>query len=300
MRITLGTVVLNRREEVVANLRKTCPYVDRAIVVDGGSEDGTQEWLQSDEAKSLGIECIVHKQVRLQYGDHTPMERNIYLSKMDTSPGNWALILDSDEFLEQKALENLRYLAIEAEKEDINTICFQAHDIWTYVDERVYDNVAQNYFHHSMFFKTHPGMHYRGHTHAGLIRPGMNYRNVNTSLQYIHKKHELTMWESSTFLWWTTDSPAKNSTNNPIWLDFHYMMQRHNFYDWHDLKKAMIVGEVPEEIKQWFIDHREDENPEAAAWFVHYFIHLHPEENINKMRSNKYNADWDYVLRNKK
>lgn len=50
----------------------------------------------------------------------------------------------------------------------------------------------------------------------------------------------------------------------------------------------------------WFIDHREDENPEAAAWFVHYFVHLHPEENTNRLRSNKYNADWDYVLRNTK
>ena len=66
MHIILGMVVLNRKDEVIANLRRTCPYVDRAIVVDGDSTDGTKEWLQSDEARSLGIKCIVYKKNKIQ------------------------------------------------------------------------------------------------------------------------------------------------------------------------------------------------------------------------------------------
>jgi len=295
MHIILGMVVLNRKDEVIANLRRTCPYVDRAIVVDGDSTDGTKEWLQSDEARSLGIECIVHKQVRLQYGDHTPLERNIYLSRMDTSPGNWCLVIDSDEFLEQRALENLRHLATEAEKEDINTICFQAHDVWTYVDGRVYDNVAQNYFHHSMFFKAHPGMRYRGHTHAGLVRPGMNYRNVNTSLQYIHRKTETAIIRNGTYTYWTSAKPAANDTSDPIWLEFHYMMNRYGYYDWHHFKDEMKKGGLPAEIKQWFIDHRNDVNGDAASYFIWYFIFNHPEENIDKLGSDRHNYSYNYI-----
>jgi hypothetical protein len=296
MKITLGMVVLNRKDEVIENLRRTCPYVDRTIIVDGGSEDGLQEWLFSDEARQLGVEPIVHKQVRMQYGNHTPTERNIYLNQMETGSGNWALVLDSDEFLEEEALKSLHSLAERAEKTGGNSICFQAHDIWTYADGRVYDNVAE-YWHHSMFFKCVPGMTYQGHTHAGVHRPGIPYRAIKSPLQYEHRKTELQMWKSSCYLWWTTSKTAQNVTTDPVWLAFHSMMKRHGYLDWHVFKKVMDKGTVADEIKQWFIDHRDDANPEAAAWFVHYFVNLHPEQNTNKLNSDTiYKVSWDYVL----
>ena len=288
-------VVLNRKDEVIENLRRTCPFVDRTIIVDGDSEDGLKEWLLGEEAKTLEIEPIIHKQVRLQYGDHTPTERNIYLNKMDTSPGNWVLVLDSDEFLELNALQDLHMLAEKADGAGCNSICFQAHDIWTYADGRVYDNIP-DYWHHSMFFKSHPGMHYQGHTHAGVHRPGLPYKAVRTSLNYEHRKTELEMWKSSCYLWWTTAEPAQNNTNDDTWLEFHRLMKRHGYKDWHVLKKVMDAGEVPHEIQSWFIDHRNDDNPEASAWFVHYFVSLYPEQNEEKLRSDRYNVDWDYVL----
>jgi len=292
MKVTLCMVVLNRLEEVQKNLRATCPYVDRTIIIDGGSTDGTLEWLDSEEARSLNIEFKEVKQVRLQYGNHTPTARNPYLEMCDTSPNNWVLVLDSDEFLEEQALQRLHDIAVHAEHRGINNIGFQAHDIWSYEDGQVYDNKA-NYWHHSMFFKASPGMHYNGATHAGIVRPQLINKWEANSYEYRHIKSERRMWCSSTYLYWTTARTAQNFTRDKVWLDFHEMMMKYDYLDWHVLNRDMISGTIPDELKEWFITHKDDDNPEARAWFVHYFIFTHPEQNMLSI-SNR-DKTWNYL-----
>jgi hypothetical protein len=71
-------------------------------------------------------------------------------------------------------------------------------------------------------------------------------------------------------------------------------MKRNGFEDWHLLNKEMNKGNLPKDIADWFIAHRNADNPEERAWFVHYFIFLHPEtENVDKISNRDHN--WDYV-----
>ncbi len=289
-KVTFCSVVLNRLEEIRALCRRVSPFVDRTCILDGGSEDGTIEWLSSQEAKDLKIEFKVSKQYRYAYGNHTPNERNQYL-QMAGNDG-WILVLDSDEFLEEEACKNLKTLVEKAEAQNIDGLMFQAHDLWSYEDGQVYDNKS-NYWHHSMLFKAYPGMKYQGHTHAGIVRPGAVNRWAKTQYEYLHVKTERMMWRNSTYLWWTTAKNADNVTDTPEWLQFHELMRRHGHIDWHEFRKVMEAGNLDPEIKKWFIENKDNDNPEMRAWFMHYFIFLHPNENIDKL-SNR-DREWDYL-----
>ena len=282
-------MTLNRLEELQTVIRKVSPWVDRTCVVDGGSTDGTIEWLDSDECQDLNVDYEVHKQVRLARGNHTPGERNHYL-KMAGNSG-WILVTDTDEFLEELACRNLRNLVIKAEENGCDGIAFNAHDIWTYETGEVYDSVS-NYY-NPTFFKVYRGIHYAGHTHSRIVRPGSPEKWMQTKLQYHHTKTERRMWHNSTYLWWTTAKIADNAIDVPEWQQFHELMGDYDYYDWHEFNKVMEAGQVPEEVCQWFIDHKEAESPEERAWFVWYFIFRHPELNTQKL-SNR-DKDWDYV-----
>ncbi len=290
-KITYCLVTLNRLEELQYACRRVCPYVDRTCIVDGDSSDGTLEWLQSDEAKALKIEYKVSKQYRFAIGNHTPTERNQYL-EMAGSDG-WILVTDTDEFLEEEACKNLQSLIARAEAQGVDGLAFRAHDLWSYEDGQIYDNLTDHYEYSKGLFKAVPNMKYVGHTHSGLQRPGAANRWAKTKYEYLHVKNERTIWRNSTYLWWTTAKIADNVINTPEWDSFHAVMRVHGHVDWHEFNKEMNKGNLPQAIKDWFIAHKEAENAEERAWFVWYFIFLHPEENINKL-SNK-DKQWDYV-----
>lgn len=290
-KITYCLVTLNRLEELQYACRRVCPAVDRTCIIDGGSEDGTLEWLASQEARDLKIEFKVSKQYRYALGEHTPRERNQYLEM--AGHDGWILVTDTDEFLEEEAVKNLRSMIERAEKQGVDGIAFRAHDLWSYEDGQIYDNVSDHYEYSKGLFKAVPNMRYQGHTHSGLLRPGALNRWAKAPYEYLHVKNERMMWRNSTYLWWTTAKTADNVTGTPEWNQFHDLMRRHGHVDWHELRKVMEKGGIAPEIKEWMIANKDNDNPEQRAWFVHYFIFLHPEENIDKV-SNK-DKTWDYV-----
>lgn len=299
MKIALTYVHLNRKDELIRNINHHWKYIDRIIVSDGESTDGSLEWLQSDAARAKNVEVVVKKQYRFPYGDHTPDARNPYLQRLVPGRDNWMLCLDTDEFLEEEACQKLRYFAERAEQAGYDEVRFQARDIWTYETGEQSDNLAE-YWKQDMFVKIVPGMTYRGHTHSGLFRPGAPGKWAKAQgdgqrfLHYRHEKTERNMWRNSTFLYWTTCGTAQNRTDSPDWLQLHGIMDGHGFKDWHDLDRAMVTGNLPSDITDWFIDHRNDENPEARAWFIWYFVYLHPEENVNHLGNS--DRDWNYVV----
>ncbi len=290
-KIAYAVVTLNRLSELQRAIRNVSSNVDCTFVSDGGSTDGTIEWLQSDECKKLNVQFQIEKQYRFQYGNHTPIARQPYLDMALKNNCDWIYVSDTDEYLEEHASRNIRGLVQYAESNGYDGIAFRAHDIWTYEDGQVYDNVS-NYWNATMF-RTAPGMHYGGHTHSGIVRPGARNKFWQAPYEYLHIKHERQMWKGSTFLYWTTAKNADNVTNDTEWLEFHELMKQFGYLDWHEFSKVMDAGTVPEPIVKWFIDHKDHDNPEVRAWFVHYLIFLHPT--LNKDQVSNKDKQWDYV-----
>jgi glycosyltransferase involved in cell wall biosynthesis len=298
VKITLCAVHLDRLHELEKWLPYHASYVDRIIISDGGSRDGSLEWLQGEAQEKYGVETIVKKQYRMPYGDHTPEARNPYL--LQAGVDGWILVLDTDEYIEEEALPKLHAIAEKAEELGYDEARFQARDVWTYETGEVDDNLAETYWKEHMFFKACQGMTYVGHTHSGVYRPGSTGSWVKTGFHYRHEKSEKQMWKNSSFLYWTTCQPASNRTDDPTWLQFHEMVEKYGYQDWHEFNRYMEAGNIAQEIKDWFLVHKDHENPEICSYFLYYFLWLHPEENINKVSSEKYDRyTWDYLARAK-
>jgi glycosyltransferase involved in cell wall biosynthesis len=286
MKITYCVLTLNRFHRLQKAVRHTAPFVDRTIVIDGLSTDGTVEWLQSDECKGLKVEHKCIKQQLYQYGNHNPDKRNPYL-EMAGDEG-WVLVMDDDEYLYADALLRLKDMAIEAEEQGCDGIKFKPHDIWYKEDGSVMRDIRHDDYWSPMFWKIYPGQHYEGHTHVGIVRPGAVDKWMKTDCYYYHIKTERRLWKNSTQNYWTTVGLATNNTDDDTWREFHELMDYNGFKDWHEFDDAMKIGHIPYGIKDWFIEHKDAESPEEASWFMYYFVLLHPEENVDNIKSERW------------
>jgi glycosyltransferase involved in cell wall biosynthesis len=272
-RVTFCMLNFNRLEETKTNVRRTAPHVDRTVIIDGGSTDGSIEWLNSQECKDLKVECYVHP-----WEDNPPTQRNKYL---DLVTDGWILMLDCDEYLELPALYKLRMIIREAISNGCNGVAFLAHDIQTDLSGGIYDNLSSYY--NRQLFQSCPGMKYVGHTHVALVRPALRDACMKTSYQYYHIKTLADSYFRGCRNYWTTSGPAANTTDDPNWQKFKSMVSSRGFKYFHQFADYMRKGNIDNELKQWFIDNREDNNPEVRVWFISYFMFLHPEENIDKL-----------------
>ena len=283
IKVTLCMASFNRLEESKINIRRSAPFVDRTIVIDGGSWDGSVEWFNSQECKDLNVECYVHP-----WKDNPPEQRNKYLELIKDG---WVLVLDCDELLEMPALYKLRYLAKDAENVGCDGVAFVAHDIQIEPEGGIYD--AKSNYYNRIFFKSSPMMKYIGHTHVALYRPDTRDKCMKTEYQYFHIKPWADVFFRACRNYWTTSAVANNSNDSPVWQNFKAMTTRAGFQYFYQFAEYMKKGNIDQAFKDWFISNREDENPEARSWFVSYFMFLHPEENTGKLenRDLKYDPD---------
>jgi glycosyltransferase involved in cell wall biosynthesis len=270
IKVTLCMVSFNRLDESIIWVRRHCKHVDRTIIIDGGSTDGSVEFFNSKECKELGVECYVHPWV-----DNPPEQRNRYL---DMVKEGWVLVLDCDELLSTPAIYRIRYVAKDADDRGCDGVSFLAHDIQTDLDGGVHSNLSN--YHNRMFFKACPGMKYVGHTHVALSRPGMRDRCMRTDFQYFHIKPWADQFIRACRNYWTTCAVANNRNDDPSWIHFKKISNDAGFTYFYQFLEYMRNGNIDIIFKEWFIAHKEDENPEARSWFVSYFLLLHPEENV--------------------
>jgi glycosyltransferase involved in cell wall biosynthesis len=274
IKVTYCLLTLNRLAELQKAIRHTALYVDRTIVIDGCSTDGSQEWLASDECRKLGVEYKFIPQHLYQYGNHNPDKRNPYIEIAGSN--GWILVMDTDEYLETAALQSLRPMAILAEEEGYDGIKFLPHDIWQMEDGTIHNKRYTDWW-APMFWKSYPGQHYEGHTHVRIVRPGAKDNWLKTNYHYKHIKDEKRLWRNSTQNYWTTVGLATNNIDDQTWLGFHELMKKYNYLDWHLFDKVMTAGTVPKEILEWFKVHKDATNPEERAWYEWYVKILHPE-----------------------
>ena len=273
IKVTLCMASFNRLDESKIWVRRHSPFVDRTIIIDGGSWDGSIEFFNSQECKDLNVECYVHPWV-----DDPPGQRNKYLDLID---GGWVLVLDCDELLEEPAVYKLRYLAKDAEDKGCDGVAFIAHDIQIEPEGGIYDSKS-NYYNRS-FFKATPKMRYMGHTHVALYRPDAKDRCMKTEYQYFHIKPWADVFFRACRNYWTTCGVADNRNDDKSWLEFKQLVKDSGFNYFYQFAEYMKKGNIDDKFKKWFIEHKDDENPEARSWFISYFMFLHPQENVDQI-----------------
>ena len=140
--ISLCMIVRDEAKHITGCLKSVRNIVDEMIVVDTGSADGTPEI-----AIGLGAKVYRHP-----WQDDFSLHRN---QSIGYTSGDWILILDADERLEEKSVQKIRK-SLRNSKE--NAIAFR---VISYTDEKGSHITANS----PRLFRNHSGFHYDGIVH---------------------------------------------------------------------------------------------------------------------------------------
>lgn len=274
MKLYMGMIVKNRFSELKRNLYHNSQFFDEVIVVSDSSTPEVNEWLTSEEAKSLRIKAILDFD-----GYQTIRLRQRYLDATDKS--GWLMRLDVDEFLSFDGGYNLRGIISEAERGGVNMISFKAVDIVHNINGSV--RVARPDFYCPNLFKLTPGIRYVGTHHEG-VDLGIPQVSARVELNYFHIRSEASVFLRGVRNAFATPFTAGGTGDVKAWEDFKSRLARHAITEFWQLEKRLREGTLPEEVVEWALLHRNAENSEYRSLFVVYFILLHPE--LNPMAGN--------------
>ena len=269
-KITYCIMTLNRLHEVIKCIEHVRPYVDRMIVVDGGSVDDTIVTLRNWE----GVELYVHP-----WKDNFSAQRNNYVMHALEEPKNdWMLVSDPDELFAEETCKNLRMLADTAG--EYNTLSFRSETVYT-KGPTISRYKSQKYW-KALMFRLIDGSYYTGNPHETFHIPGgMNEKRTN--YRYYHIKQEGVVWQRATRNVFIGGGGLNLGKSHPLWLDFRRLIKEKTGIDtWRDFNKYLVEGNIDPEIKEQLRKFRNEDGYDGAGeWremYKTYFELYHPEE----------------------
>jgi glycosyltransferase involved in cell wall biosynthesis len=159
--ISLCMIVKDEEANLARCLKSVKGVADEVIIVDTGSRDNTVPI-----AKSFGANLYFHK-----WEDNFAIPRNIAIDK---ALGNWILILDADETLDQDSIEEVKRLTKRSDVIGFRVL-IQLHPGWTEMKS-------------VRLFRNLPTLRFTGVYHEELqVSKEMQHRFIDTGVKVIHK-----------------------------------------------------------------------------------------------------------------
>lgn len=294
-------MVTNRLEMMKANISRAYPYFDKFIIVDGGSTDGTVEWLKKQDKVEL---------VEFKWCDNFPLSRNQYLKRVgeirEESEVSLCCVADDDEFYSQFFMAHVKDFAFQLLQNNFNQLAIRCRSVS--IDRegnRVWESLDD--FWKPLIFFWEPGIHYADtRLHETLIQPsGMRQTRANDfadteqEILYEHIKQENVIWPRGMRNFYTFGGGPNLGPRQPLWQPFRQMLDRAGpFENWTAVEKYLEEGNIAQEIKDWMIKYRHegisaeelgfehggrmddnyDGSSEIRECFLTYFVWFHPEE----------------------
>ena len=269
--ITFCQMTQNRLAETTACLEKYLPYVDRAVIVDGGSIDDTIITMRNWSEEEPKLDFYLHP-----WRDNFPWQRNNYLSRVEDN--TWALVSDPDEMFETATLEVMRDMIEAAETRGKDMVGFQCRSVSYKGPKRVWENLDE--YHKRLLFKKYPETRYVGNPHEGLT--GHPQRMMNTSYIYEHVKQENVIWHRGARNLFVGGGGPNLGDRNHRWTDLREIASSLGLENWHDFDKYLVAGNIDARIKHWMNKYKDlggfDGSSEHREMWKLYFLTYHPEE----------------------
>lgn len=276
-KITFCQMTQNRLPETKFCLQRVLPYVDRAIIIDGGSIDDSIFYFRNWAQEEPKLEFYLHP-----WTDNFSAQRNNYLSRVEDN--SWVLVSDPDEWFEDSVLQNLRQLVTAAEAHGKDMVGFQCRSVSLKGPKRVWQNLDQ--YHKRLLFKKYPGTTYAGNPHEHLRNHPHNI--MDTSLVYEHVKQENVIWHRGARNLFAGGGGPNLGTSNPRWIALRQLCSELGINSWHEFDRYLLRGNIDQRVKGWLISVHDingfDGASEHRETYKLYFRIYHPEEEPAELR----------------
>lgn len=278
--ITFCQMTQNRLHETKLCVETYLPYVDRVVIVDGGSEDDSifylRNWAQQEPKLSFYL---------YPWNDNFSAQRNNYLKHV---PDNaWVLVSDPDEVFEEEALKALPHLIAEAESKGKDMIGFQCRSVSMKGEQRVWENL-DNYW-KRLLFKKYSNTYYVGNPHESLANHP--HQIMDTPFIYEHIKQENVIWHRGARNLFVGGGGPNLGKTNLHWINLRQICTQLGITTWHDLDKYLMKGNIDKSLKDWMISVYDltgfDGASEHREMYKLYYRIYHPEEEPINLQ-NKY------------
>jgi len=261
------------------------PFVDKIVLIDGGSTDDSIFWFRNLEEDNPNFHFFIHP-----WQDNFSGQRNNYLKRareIVSTDDFFCLISDPDEFFEVHTLANLYNVQEECLKNGYNMASFRCRSVTLKYDRRVWESL-DNYF-KGLFLKWHKDLKYTGNPHEGIDMPG-GQRILRTEFVYEHSKQQNVIWKRGARNQFIGGGGPNLNKSNKLWVELKGLVKEIYGKDllWEEYHKEMLKGNLDQRLKDWMIKVRLetgwDGSSEHRECYKYYFRILHPEEEPEELR----------------
>ncbi len=267
----------NRLYDTMKCIERVKPYVDRIVVVDGGSTDDTILTLRNYE----GVELYI-----FPWEDNFSKQRTNYLKCAGEKNGgtDWILVSDPDELFSVEALENMR-----KEIDGVgpyNMLAFESNSV-TMKGAEIAHHSHDKYW-KPLLFKWNSGMHYTGNPHETLVIDG-GPRVKNLPYRYYHIKQDNMTWHRGARNAWIGGGGPNLGDKQKLWQPFRALVKRRTGIEtWADFDTYMINGNIDPDIKTSLHTFKNETGYDGASewreFYKTYYRIYHPEEEPEEYR----------------
>ena len=271
-KLTYVCITQDRLENNKRNMPVVLPHVDRAVIIDGGSQDGTVEYL-----KSLGSKVEVYHRA---WDDSFANQYNEYLKHIK---GGWVLLCDDDELPSEELLSVLREIIAQSEEgTKFGVAELRANDVSYREGDWVNrtDNGPCEYY-RQMFFKWYPDMHYSVDLHQALL--GMRGPVVKIKQHYYHIKSTLDEQKNACRNYFIAgewpSGPRSDGIRTPEWQELKQLLAQHHpeVKVFNHLNALLVSKTVHSDIIDWgfkYKTHGIDLEPQTSGELRAYSLYF--------------------------
>lgn len=293
----------DRLESVRRNVLRVLPHVDRAVIVDNGSTDGTLEWLEGLSGETSGKVLVVPR----QWDDNFVEGRNAYVraaGEIAEASGDAPTVIcvaDDDEIYSDGLLRDIRAVVSEMYLSDINVLGIESQTVVTdWKGDAIVSKMDA--WHKPLFLLWEKGLEYR---HGGktavhedpylpsgvrwniLVADGLRY--------YSHVKKHGEIWLRGIRNAFAGGGGMNLGDLVPFWKDFTSQVRElTRIENSNRFVKYLQAGDIHPWIAQFFVEHRligTKFDPRADLWplwpdgcsewregFLSYYVYLWPDQ----------------------